>query len=209
MQNETSDDRINVDERDSLEEGPGVQLAAIGERTSSASDIEQPQAAYRELFLNNTEPKSNNQRSDAEFRMESDSAKVDPLSAAGFPDSGLSQTPAGFRVSEDGTGWEEQVTPDDPFVPLPYSPASTADNVRQSGLAWSAGIAFFGSVAFTLFLGWIADLLLGISPWGLVGGIVFGSIIGFLQFFRITSRIFPGRDDGPEITPLMSRKDED
>ena len=36
-----------------------------------------------------------------------------------------------------------------------------------------------------LILGWGADLLLGSAPWGIVGGIVLGSLIGFIQFFRI------------------------
>ncbi len=133
---------------------------------------------------------------------------VDPYTAsppASFRDD---LVPSFGQPDEPGT-WEEKVNSDDPFVPLPYSPASQGESIRQSGLAWSAGIAFFGSVAFTLFLGWIADLLLGIFPWGIVGGIVLGSIIGFLQFFRITSRIFPSKKGGPEITPLMSRKDDE
>jgi F0F1-type ATP synthase assembly protein I len=65
-----------------------------------------------------------------------------------------------------------------------------AETLRQSGLAWSAGIAFFGAVVFMLILGWGADVLLGSSPWGIVGGIIIGSVIGFIQFFRITSQIF-------------------
>ena len=69
-------------------------------------------------------------------------------------------------------------------------PETMAETVRRSGLAWSAGIAFFGAVVFMLILGWGADVLLGTSPWGIVGGIVLGSIIGFVQFFRITSQIF-------------------
>ncbi len=67
---------------------------------------------------------------------------------------------------------------------------STAETIRQSGLAWSAGIAFTAAVVFMLILGWGADVLLGTSPWGIVGGIVLGSIIGFVQFFRVTSQIF-------------------
>jgi F0F1-type ATP synthase assembly protein I len=69
-------------------------------------------------------------------------------------------------------------------------PESMAETVRRSGLAWSAGIAFFAAVVFMLILGWGADVLLGTSPWGIVGGIIIGSVIGFVQFFRITSQIF-------------------
>src|SRR5512139_3706398 len=72
----------------------------------------------------------------------------------------------------------------EPFVLSESPPESMADTVRRSGLAWSAGVAFFGAVVFMLILGWGADLLLGTAPWGIVGGIVFGSIIGFVQFFR-------------------------
>ncbi len=105
--------------------------------------------------------------------------------------------------------WPDQMTMDDPFVPVPYAPVAESENIRRSGLAWSAGVAFFGSVAFMLFLGWLADLLLGTSPWGIVGGIVLGSVIGFLQFFRITSQIFARKDDSPGVSPLMSRKDDE
>ena len=67
---------------------------------------------------------------------------------------------------------------------------SMGETIRQSGLAYSAAIVLFGSVIFMMTLGWFADLLLGSSPWGIVGGIVLGGIIGFIQFFRITSQIF-------------------
>jgi F0F1-type ATP synthase assembly protein I len=92
--------------------------------------------------------------------------------------------------------------PDEPFILSNYKPQSTGETVRQTGLAWSAGIAFFGAIVFMLFLGWIADLLIGSSPWGIVGGIVLGSIIGFMQFFRITSRIFKKSDSTPAEHPL-------
>lgn len=71
-----------------------------------------------------------------------------------------------------------------------YTPPTTAETIRNSGLAWSAGIVFFGAVIFMMIFGWFADLLFGSSPWGLVGGIILGGIIGFIQFFRITSQIF-------------------
>ena len=84
---------------------------------------------------------------------------------------------------------EDQADKED-FVISQAEPESMAETARQSGLAWSAGIAFFASVVFMLILGWGADLLLGTSPWGIVGGIILGSVIGFVQFFRLTSQIF-------------------
>jgi F0F1-type ATP synthase assembly protein I len=76
------------------------------------------------------------------------------------------------------------------FVISQSEPQSTAETVRQSGLAYSAGIALFAAVVFMMVLGWGADVLLGTSPWGIVGGIIIGSLIGFIQFFRLTSQIF-------------------
>ncbi len=73
--------------------------------------------------------------------------------------------------------------------PKDYEPITTGESIRNSGMAWSAAIAFFGSVVFMMIMGWIVDTLLGTRPWGIVGGIVIGAIIGFIQFFRITSQI--------------------
>lgn len=78
----------------------------------------------------------------------------------------------------------------EPFILSRAEPQSAAETVRTSGLAWSAGIALFASVIFMMIIGWGADVLLGSSPWGLVGGIVLGAVIGFVQFFRLTSQIF-------------------
>jgi len=84
---------------------------------------------------------------------------------------------------------------DEPMLfQMQAKPESTAETARKSGLAMSAAIALFGSVAFLLIIGWFTDLLLGTSPWGIVGGIVLGSIIGFLQFFRTTSQILKNKD---------------
>ena len=90
-----------------------------------------------------------------------------------------------------------------------YTPDTTEETARKSGLAFSAGIAFFGSIVFMLLLGWFADLLLGSSPWGIVAGIVLGSIIGFVQFFRITSQIFgKSGSDTPKRSFLSDEKDK-
>ena len=77
-----------------------------------------------------------------------------------------------------------------PFAISAAEPLSPDETARRNGLAFSAGIAFFASVVFMLILGWGADLLLGSSPWGIVGGIIIGSLIGFVQLFRLSSQIF-------------------
>ena len=103
----------------------------------------------------------------------------------------------------------DPAAPKEPFILADHPPESAGETIRRTGLAWSAGIAFFGAIVFMLFLGWLADLLLGSSPWGVVGGIVLGSIIGFLQFFRITSRIFgPPTSSTPAEHPLLPQTDE-
>src|ERR1044072_1716110 len=78
---------------------------------------------------------------------------------------------------------------DGPVNILPYTPESAGETVRKGGLAYSAGVVFFGSVIIMLFIGWLLDSLFGTSPGFLIGGIVFGAVLGFYQFFRITSRI--------------------
>lgn len=96
-----------------------------------------------------------------------------------------------------------------PLIRPFYEPETQAETARKSGMAYSAGIVLVTSVAFMLLLGWGADLILGTSPWGIVAGIVLGSVIGFVQFFRITSRIFKQSDDVPAVRPLMMSSDED
>ena len=90
------------------------------------------------------------------------------------------------ETTDDDSGTATQPAPYDPRT----EPETLAENVRRSGLAWSAGVAFFAAVVFMMILGWGADVLLGTSPWGIVGGIILGSVIGFVQFFRLTSQIF-------------------
>lgn len=75
-----------------------------------------------------------------------------------------------------------------------FVPETQAETIRKSGLAYAAAITLFGSIAFLLLIGWLVDLLLGTSPWATGGGIILGSIIGFLQFFRLTSQILKNKD---------------
>ncbi|MGD9631250.1 MAG: AtpZ/AtpI family protein [Pyrinomonadaceae bacterium] len=85
---------------------------------------------------------------------------------------------------------ENSQPPDEPFILSEGEPTTLAESIRQGGLAYSAGIVLFASVLFMLLIGWGADILFGSSPWGIVVGIAIGALIGFFQFFRITSQIF-------------------
>ncbi len=80
------------------------------------------------------------------------------------------------------------------FAQSPYHSESSDETIRKSGLAYTAAIILLGAIVFTLILGWFADLLFGTSPWGKVGGIILGSIIGFIQFFRTTSQLVKNKD---------------
>ena len=94
--------------------------------------------------------------------------------------------PEVITLFEDPENSEEK----EPFI-LSEAPSETAEEtVRRTGLAFTTGVAFFGAVVFMLVLGWLADLFLGSSPWGIVVGIVLGAMIGFIQLFRTSSQIF-------------------
>jgi F0F1-type ATP synthase assembly protein I len=101
-----------------------------------------------------------------------------------------SSGPTSLHLFDDSGEASTESGSEEPFILSQAAPETYAETARRSGLAWSAGIAFFGAVVFMMILGWGFDLLFGSSPWGLVGGIVFGSVIGFIQFFRISSQIF-------------------
>jgi F0F1-type ATP synthase assembly protein I len=106
--------------------------------------------------------------------------------------------------------WSGEPRPEEPIISVAnYQPESQAESARKMGLGYAAGITFFATIAFMLFIGWGADLVLGSKPWGLVGGIVLGAVIAFIQFFRITNRIYDTPKDTPSVKPLMSDQDDD
>lgn len=60
---------------------------------------------------------------------------------------------------------------------------------RKSGLIYGAITSLVVSIIVMLGIGWALDRWLGIGPWGVVGGILLGSVVGFYQFIRIIGKI--------------------
>ncbi|MBX3243250.1 MAG: AtpZ/AtpI family protein [Acidobacteria bacterium] len=92
-----------------------------------------------------------------------------------------------------------------------YAPPTTEESVRMTGLAFSAGIVLAAPIVFMMIFGWFADLLIGSSPYGLVGGVVLGSIIGFVQIFRLNTQILgtPKHRAAPVQLDLASNGEHD
>lgn len=95
-----------------------------------------------------------------------------------------------------------------PVVQVPYTPPTNEEAVRMTGLAFSAGIVLAGPIVFMLIFGWFADLLIGSSPWGLVGGVVLGSIIGFVQIIRLNTQILRTQKHSPPVSLLELDRSE-
>jgi len=64
------------------------------------------------------------------------------------------------------------------------------DENRKTGFAYAAGITLFASVAAFCGAGWFLDKWLGTEPWFLIGGIVIGSILGLIEFVRLSSKTY-------------------
>ncbi|HXT62139.1 MAG TPA: AtpZ/AtpI family protein [Pyrinomonadaceae bacterium] len=60
---------------------------------------------------------------------------------------------------------------------------------RRTGIAYGAAISLFAAVVSGLLLGWLLDRWLGTKPWLLVAGVTLGSVAGFYEFIRATSRL--------------------
>ncbi len=110
---------------------------------------------------------------------------IDAPSDLETPNAANAESPTETKIEE-----SQSENSDEMLFQTAAEPQSIAETARQSGLAYGAAITLFGSIVFMLILGWFADLILGTQPWGIVGGIVLGAVIGFFQFFRITSQIF-------------------
>lgn len=59
---------------------------------------------------------------------------------------------------------------------------------RRSGIVYGAVFSLVTAIVAFLLVGWLLDRWLKTGPWLLVGGIVFGAIVGFYQFIRMMSR---------------------
>ena len=60
---------------------------------------------------------------------------------------------------------------------------------RKSAVVYGAITSLVVSIISFLLLGWALDRWLKTGPWMLVGGIVLGAIVGFVQFIRGMARI--------------------
>ena len=60
---------------------------------------------------------------------------------------------------------------------------------RKSAIVYGAITSLVVSIISLLIVGWALDRWLKTGPWLLVGGIVLGTIVGFVQFIRGMSRI--------------------
>ncbi len=60
---------------------------------------------------------------------------------------------------------------------------------RKAGIAYGAALSLFAAVVSGLLLGWLLDRWLGTRPWLLVAGVTLGSVAGFYEFIRATSRL--------------------
>jgi F0F1-type ATP synthase assembly protein I len=153
-----------------------------------------------QVYANASEPPVDNPFSETRFaenaaempapEAESIAAEIEPLPQASTATQyrnvlETENAPANERVSQTQSIFQTENVSQTEARPL-----TTAETLRQSGMAWSAAIGLFGSVLFMLILGWFFDLLTGASPIGLVVGIIIGASLGFYQFFRITSQIF-------------------
>jgi ATP synthase protein I len=73
---------------------------------------------------------------------------------------------------------------------LPDLKSQSADETsRKSSYAMSAVINLVAAILIFLAIGWFLDRRLNTSPWLLLLGIIIGSILGFYQLVRISSKL--------------------
>lgn len=58
------------------------------------------------------------------------------------------------------------------------------DNVVRSGPVAGAGYTLIGAILLLGGLGYAVDAWLGSTPWGLIGGLLLGIVVGFYELAR-------------------------
>ena len=74
------------------------------------------------------------------------------------------------------------------FYQTDQNAENETETTRKGLAAYAALTTLIGANLFFMLIGWLIDYKFQTSPWGIVSGIVFGAIIGFYQFVRISSQ---------------------
>jgi ATP synthase protein I len=64
-----------------------------------------------------------------------------------------------------------------------------ASSYQKAGPYIDASWQLAGAIGLGTLGGWYLDRKLGIGPWGLVGGALFGIALGFYMFFKILMKL--------------------
>jgi F0F1-type ATP synthase assembly protein I len=62
------------------------------------------------------------------------------------------------------------------------------ENIRKSGPAASAGYTLIGAILLLGGLGYAVDSWRGSGPWGLLGGLLLGLVVGFYELAKTVWR---------------------
>jgi len=76
------------------------------------------------------------------------------------------------------------IMPDDPRDFLARSAKSLQDNVRRSGSVAGASYTLIGAIIMLGGIGYAIDRWRGTSPWFVLGGLLFGVIVGFYELAK-------------------------
>jgi F0F1-type ATP synthase assembly protein I len=76
----------------------------------------------------------------------------------------------------------------DPKSLLERSAKALQENAEQSGPAAGASYGMIGAIIVCGGLGYGIDVWRGTSPWGLVGGLMFGIVVGMWEIAKIAFR---------------------
>jgi F0F1-type ATP synthase assembly protein I len=77
----------------------------------------------------------------------------------------------------------------DGFYQPDKNPESIGETNRKSGMAYGAVTLLVAAILVFLGIGWLIDRYFQTAPIFLVVGIILGTIIGFYQFYKISSQI--------------------